>query len=143
MKEEPAPQAKTNKAIMVALVLFITITLVPLWFVLTRRQASLTARFSVEAQATITKVDFTDYRTGRTSRERIETVVDESKGKRRRTTHVNYRYTVDGREFERQAQPRGDQRERYAVGSLWKACYDPRYPEESILVARDEKCGAP
>ena len=142
MKEGRTPQAKTNKAVLFALALFIVITLVPLWLVLVRRQASRVARFSAEAQATVTKVDFTDYRTGRTTRERIETVVDESKGKRRRTTHVNYRYIVDGREFERQAQPRGDQREHYAVGSLWKVCYDPRYPEESILVALNEKCGA-
>lgn len=125
-----------------ALALFIIVTLVPLWLVIMRRQSTRLNRFSAEAQATITKVDLTEYRTGRTSRERVETVVDESKGKSRRTTHVNYRYIVDGREFERQSQPRGDRRERYTVGSLWKACYDPRYPEESILVAQDETCGA-
>lgn len=142
MKDGRAPQAKTNKALLLALALFIIITLVPLWFVVMRRQSALLNRFSAEAQATITKVDFTEYRTGRTTRERVETVVDESKGKSRRTTHVNYRYIVDGREYERQAHPRGDQRERYTVGSSWKACYDPRYPEESVLVAQAEKCGA-
>lgn len=114
-----------------------------LWLFVERQRAARVARFTAEARGVITGVELTDYRTGRITRERIETVVDESAGKRRRTTHIRYRYAVGGREIESETFERGDKREDYRTGTERKVCYDPRYPVESVLVEPDAVCGKP
>ena len=106
-----------------------------------RQRARRLERFTAQAAAIVTSVDFTDYRTGSVGRDRTDTVVDARAGKRRRTTHIMYRYTVAGRDIENQLLQRGDKRADYAAGMRMKACYDPRFPEESVLVAPEAKCG--
>ncbi len=134
---------ESKKKILLAFASFAIIIFGSLLFIIARQRAAQVARFTGEAWAVITNTDFNDYRTGRTTRERIDTVVDESQGKRRRTTNIKYRYAVGGREIESQIFERGDEREKYAVGAQRKVCYDPRYPEESMLVADDAVCGEP
>jgi hypothetical protein len=131
----------SKKTFLLLLLLLLAFVCGGLWLFVERQQAARMARFTAETRGVITGVEFTDYRTGRITRERIETVVDENAGKRRRTTHIRYRYTVGNREIESETFNRGDRRENYAVGMERKVCYDPRFPEESVLVELNAACG--
>lgn len=133
---------RSKKTILILFLLLVTATVGGLLTISARRSAARAARFAREAQAVVTEINFNDYRTGRVSRERLDAVVDEKAGKRRRTTHIKYRYTVDGREIVNQSFERGDRRENYRVGEQIKICYDPRNPDESVLVEQDARCGA-
>lgn len=133
---------QSKKTILILFLLLVAMTIGGLLTISARRRAARAARFEREAQAVVTEINFNDYRTGRVTRERLDTVVDEKAGKRRRTTHIKYRYTIDGREIENQIFERGDRRENYQVGAQVKICYDPRNPHESMLVEPDARCGA-
>ncbi len=100
------------------------------------------ARFSASAQGTIIMVDLTRYRTANASRERTDTIVNTQDGKRRTTTHIRFRYVVNGNSIENEQFVRGDKRENYTTGATTKVCYDPAYPQESVMVDANEKCGA-
>lgn len=132
---------KSKKTILILFLLLVAVLIGGLLTISARRRAARAARFETETQGIVTEINFNDYRTGRVTRERIDTVVNEKAGKRRRTTHIKYRYTVDGREIENQTFERGDQREDYQIGSRVKVCYDPRNPHESVLAEQDARCG--
>ncbi len=128
--------------VFIGLIVMVALTLGVLVAFTRFQQRQRFARFSMEAEGFIIAVNLTSYVLASKGRERTDTiVVNQDEGKRRTTTHIRYRYAVNGNTIENEKFVRGDAREDFRIGAPAKICFDPTHPRESILVEANETCG--
>ena len=134
--------AARRSSVFIGLIVMVALTVGVLVAFTRFQQRQRLARFSIEAEGVIVAVNLTSYVLASKGRERTDTiVVNQDEGKRRTTTHIRYRYIVEGTALENEKFVRGDAREDFRTGAPAKICFDPAHPRESILVEANETCG--
>lgn len=115
---------------LIVLGLIFTLIIAVAAFLYVRRRNQL-AKLTAEAPAQVTSVSLDTDRSRTNNRSRTKY-----------TTHVAYRYTVNGTTLNGQTSKTGDVKSSYEGSSAVKVCYEPAHPENSEIFTADYKCGS-